>query len=124
MKLGAIVLDSDDSESLSDFYSKLLGWLNHRVDDEWIIVAKDRDALPALVFQQIDSYTRPVWPTEKDRQQQMLHLDFYTSDVENSVKHAISCGAVLSEVQYDKHWRVLFDPAGHPFCILPDKPPE
>ncbi len=41
MKLGAmaIILDSGNSEELSDFYSKLLGWTKHKSDDgEWIVV--------------------------------------------------------------------------------------
>ena len=54
-------------------------------------------------------------------QQPMLHLDFYvqadTFGIE--IDHAISCGATLSEVQLAEAWKVLIDPAGHPFCILP-----
>ncbi len=38
MKLASVVIDSKDSEALSDFYQKLLGWEKLRVDEEWIIV--------------------------------------------------------------------------------------
>ena len=124
MKLGAIVLDSANSEQLSDFYSKLLGWTKQRYDEEWIIVASDKGEGVPLVFQQTDNYCPPVWPAQDGKQQQQMHLDFYVDDVAESVKHALSCGAVLSDVQFDKHWRVMLDPAGHTFCILPNKPPE
>ena len=46
-------------------------------------------------------------------------VDFHVEDVEEGVKYALSCGATLSEIQFDERWRVLIDPAGHPFCILP-----
>jgi hypothetical protein len=33
------------------------------------------------------------------------------------VQHALSCGATLAEFQPQELVRVLFDPAGHPFCL-------
>lgn len=122
MKLGAVVLDSGDSEALSDFYQRLLGWKKKRIDEEWIVVFSDAGEGLPLVFQEVPSYQRPVWPWEAEKQQQMAHLDFYTDDVEASVRHALSCGATLSAVQLGEGWKVLLDPAGHPFCILPNTP--
>ncbi|MDR2909083.1 MAG: hypothetical protein LBU86_04295 [Oscillospiraceae bacterium] len=124
IKMGAIVLDSDNSEALSDFYSSLLGWEKIRYDEEWIIVKSEKDEGTPLVFQQAEHYLRPVWPAEKDSQQQMLHLDFYVDEVAPAVEYALSLGAALSPVQLVDYWRVLLDPAGHPFCILPNKPPD
>ena len=123
MKLGAIVLDSGNSEELSNFYQKLLGWTKYRQGPEWIILKSDSGEGLPLVFQEIDCYQRPVWPARADAQQQMTHLDFYTDDVPASVAHALACGAVLSPVQLEDSWQVLLDPAGHPFCILPTHPP-
>lgn len=65
-----------------------------------------------------DDYVPPVWPTTREAQQQMAHLDFHVSNVEEAVAHALSCRATLSETQYDEGWRVMIDPAGHPFCLL------
>lgn len=124
MKLGAIVLDSSDSEMLSTFYANLLGWTKQRYDAEWIVVASSQGEGVPLVFQEVDAYEPPEWPTVRERQQQMIHLDFYVDDVKASVQHALSCGATLSDVQMDDAWRVMLDPAGHPFCILPNKPPQ
>lgn len=124
MKMGAIVLDSSNSDELADFYQKLLSWTKHRYDDEWIIVSSDSGEGTPLVFQEVRDYERPVWPSKQEHQQQMIHLDFYTADVEEAVKYALSCGAQLSKVQLEDGWRVLLDPQGHPFCILPDTPPS
>ena len=122
-----VVLDSDNSEALSGFYEKLLGWTRypHSEDDEWIVVNNGKkDGLPELIFQQIENYVRPTWPVEKDRQSQMVHLDFHVEDMEEGIKHALSCGAMLSPIQLEDEWRVLLDPAGHPFCILPPRYPK
>lgn len=70
-----------------------------------------------LLFQDDDDYIKPVWPAEPGQQQQMMHLDFHTDDVEKDVRHAIACGATPAETQYSEKWRVMLDPAGHPFCI-------
>ena len=123
LKLGAIVLDSGNSEELSAFYEKLLGWTKHRYDEEWIIVSSGGGEGTPLVFQEVKNYERPVWPGVSGKQQQMLHLDFYVDDIEKGVRRALSCGAELSKIQLEDGWRVLLDQAGHPFCILPNMPP-
>ena len=117
MRLGAIVLDSDDSESLADFYQRLLGWENYSNDGEYVYLSCDEKSLP-LIFQEDKDYRKPAWPTCHEQQQQMIHLDFYTDDLDNEVNHAIRCGAELAKTQYSDYWRVLIDPAGHPFCIV------
>ncbi|MCR6704763.1 MAG: hypothetical protein NVV66_18580, partial [Cellulomonas sp.] len=33
------------------------------------------------------------------------------------VERAVALGARLADPQPDPRWRVLLDPAGHPFCI-------
>jgi catechol 2,3-dioxygenase-like lactoylglutathione lyase family enzyme len=126
MKLGAVVLDSDDAEKLSDFYRDLLGWEKIRPEADWIVVYdKDGDGT-ALTFEEIDDYERPVWPWEKHKQQQMLHLDFYLKpgEPEGAVEHALRCGAKKSEVQFTDDWVVMLDPAGHPFCLIPFVKPQ
>lgn len=73
-------------------------------------------------FQQVDGYVPPIWPTTPEKQQTMAHLDFHAEDMEEGVQHALACGATLSEVQLEEGMPVLFDPAGHPFCIAPMPP--
>lgn len=117
----AVVLDSGDSEELCGFYAEMLGWLRipSNPGDEWLVLVKDNGF--ALVFQQVEDYRPPVWPDAEDQQRQMMHLDFYVENPEAAIEHALACGARLSEVQFGDFWKVLIDPAGHPFCILPKR---
>ena len=122
-----VVLDSDNSEELSAFYEKLLGWIRypHGSNDEWIVVNNGKkDGFPELIFQEAKNYVRPVWPDAADKQAQMMHLDFHVEDIEEGVKHALACGAEFSLIQLEDSWRVMLDPAGHPFCILPKRYPD
>ncbi|MCL1918755.1 MAG: hypothetical protein FWG14_10635 [Peptococcaceae bacterium] len=124
MRLGAIVIDSGDAEELSAFYQKLLGWTIERQffeGEKWVIVKSMDDGMSRLVFQEVADYKRPKWPSAEGLQQKMLHLDFYVKkdDFDNEVEHALSCGAALSEIQLSESWKVMLDPAGHPFCIVP-----
>ncbi|WP_130863230.1 VOC family protein [Bacilliculturomica massiliensis] len=124
MKLGAIVLDSDNIEELSDFYARMLGWTkNSQVQDgeKWITVAKEDYSETPLVFQENPEYKCPKWPSSKEEQQQMIHLDFYVSmdEYESTIEHAVKCGAKMMENQFSDNWKVMTDTSGHPFCIIP-----
>ena len=116
MRLGAVVLDSGNAEQLAEFYQQLLGWTKHRNKMGFLYLSDGGDGI-RLLFQEDAHYERPTWPSEQGRQQQMTHLDFYVDDLAREVSHAISCGAELAAVQYSEFWRVLIDPAGHPFCM-------
>lgn len=124
MRLGAIVLDSDNIDELSDFYANMLGWKKEiQIHDEekWITVIKEDYSETPLVFQENINYKSPVWPSSKEEQQQMVHLDFYVSndEFEEKIKHAIKCGAKIMKQQFSDKWKVMKDPSGHPFCIIP-----
>lgn len=124
MRLGAIVIDSDKIEELSDFYAKMLGWTkNSQIQDgeKWITLVKEDFSETPLVFQENPDYVTPKWPSNKEEQQQMVHLDFYVcmDEFESKIEHAIKCGAKMSESQFSDSWKVMADPSGHPFCIIP-----
>jgi Glyoxalase-like domain len=54
----------------------------------------------------------------------VVHLDLTAGDgVAAVAARAVEAGAVLAEYQPDPRWRVLLDPAGHPFCITTIAPP-
>ena len=124
MRLGSIVIDSDNIEELSDFYEKLLGWKKSvQINDgeKWIIVAKEDYSETPFVFQENLDYVKPKWPSNKEDQQHMIHLDFYVSidEFKNKIEHAIDCGAKIADNQSTDDWKVMLDPSGHPFCIIP-----
>jgi len=51
----------------------------------------------------------------------MMHFDFQVADLDAAVAEATAFGATLAEHQPQANVRVLFDPAGHPFCLCLDE---
>lgn len=120
IKLYACTLDCVDPHALAKFYAALLSWDIVFFDEEYACVAApgvQQGAYPGFTFQRNTQYTPPVWPDAKDAQQQMAHIDFAVNDLEKAVQYAVQCGATIANEQFSDHWRVLFDPAGHPFCL-------
>ena len=58
-----------------------------------------------------------MWPEEPEAQQQMSHIDIAVNDLEKAIGHAVQCGATIAEAQFSDNWKVMLDPAGHPFCL-------
>lgn len=114
------VLDCDDPDALAKFYAALMKWEIMFKDDDYTCLGapgQKHAAYPCLTIQRNPDYVPPVWPEQKGAQQQMAHLDFAVSDLKKAVEHAIACGAKVADDQFSDHWRVMRDPAGHPFCL-------
>ena len=128
IKIFSITLDCKDANELADFYASLLGWEKRCDDPTFIEVSAQkgeplyRGEHPFIWIQQNEDYVPPIWPEEREMQQQMVHIDFAVDDIEKAIQHAIDCGARKSPVQYSENWTVMFDPAGHPFCLAQLKP--
>ncbi|MEU1339152.1 VOC family protein [Streptomyces sp. NPDC005827] len=73
-----------------------------------------------IAFQEAPGYRPPVWPPADGAQRTMMHLDFRVADLDEAVAEAVALGASLAPEQPQAHVRVLFDPAGHPFCLCRD----
>ena len=115
-----IVIDCADAGVLASFYNKLLGWeWTHPHANGWAAVTSPTGAV--IAFQEVEGYEPPVWPWEKGKQGQMLHLDFFVENLEEAVQYAIECGAKVAGVQHFKTSRTMFDPAGHTFCLDTDE---
>lgn len=110
------MLDTDDVETLTRFYSDLRGWRIHHLD-ETDGSLDPGEGVAFLNIQRNDDYRRPVWPGLIGEQQMMLHLDFEVTDLAAEVDRAVGLGATLPEHQPQERVRVLLDPAGHPFCL-------
>ena len=120
IKMSAFTLDCKDPQELAKFYAALLQWEIPFQDEEYVIVGApgtNQGAYPGITFQRNPEYQPPVWPEEPEAQQQMAHIDFAVNDLEKAVQYAIQCGATVAGAQFSDDWRVLFDPAGHPFCL-------
>jgi len=110
-----IGFDCPDANELADFYVKISGWKKEISSDEWAALRTPEGIL--LVFQTVADYTPPIWPWKSGEQQQMAHIDFYVDDLQEAENLALKHGARKSDVQSYDTSTVMFDPAGHPFCL-------
>jgi predicted enzyme related to lactoylglutathione lyase len=120
IKMYAVTIDCTDPHELAKFYAALLGWEIVFFNEEYAVLGApgmQQGAYPGITFQRNPGYKPPVWPDVPEAQQQMAHLDFAVNDVEKAVEHAIHCGATIAEEQFSDDWKVMLDPAGHPFCL-------
>lgn len=115
--LSAIVLGTPDVAGLLAFYRDLLGWEVRLAREEWAVLIGPGGA-PKLCFQHEPDHVRPSWPADDGDQQMQVHLDLAVDDMGGAVARAVMLGASLAEQQPQDDVRVLFDPAGHPFCLF------
>lgn len=113
-KLAAVSIDCDDPEVLATFYRKLL-------DAEVFYESPDFVALKGagimLTLQRVENFVSPVWPDGDVPKQ--LHLEFAVADLDTAERQVLELGARRAPVQPSPdRWRVLLDPAGHPFCLM------
>ncbi|MDF9810895.1 VOC family protein [Streptomyces sp. SPB162] len=115
MKLTAITLDCADPEALAAFYQQATGLSPHPRSDADFAGLTRGDGL-FFGFQRVDDYQAPRWPGQIVPQQS--HLDFKVDDLDEAEAALLTLGATRPEdPPNDGAWRVLLDPAGHPFCL-------
>ena len=110
-----ISFDCLNANELADFYVKMTGWKKELSSGEWAGLRTPEGIL--LVFQTVENYVPPIWPWKNGEQQQMAHIDFKVDNLKEAEEFAISNGAKKSDIQFFDTSTVMFDPAGHPFCI-------
>ncbi|MEU7062555.1 VOC family protein [Streptomyces sp. NPDC046161] len=115
MKLTAITLDCADPQALAAFYRRATGFALHEKSGADFAGLTREDGL-FLGFQRVDGYVAPSWPGQTVPQQ--IHLDFEVEDLDGTEALLLEWGAVKPVHQPDEdRWRVLLDPARHPFCL-------
>lgn len=120
MKLTAITLDCADPQELAEFYRRATGFEVHPASDADFAGLTRSDGL-FLGFQRVDDHRAPQWPGGSVPQQ--LHLDFEVDDLDAAEALLLELGAGRPESQPGgDRWRVLTDPAGHPFCLTRRRP--
>jgi hypothetical protein len=111
-----VSLDCADPAELAEFYVQLLsGRLL------WSRPTSVGVQVPGLllILQRVENYGPPQWPGAS-----LVHLDLTAGEqLDDPVKRAVALGARPADLQPDSRWRVLLDPAGHPFCITTLAPP-
>ncbi|WP_330306890.1 MULTISPECIES: VOC family protein [unclassified Streptomyces] len=118
MTLRAITLDCPDPPALAAFYQQATGLEPHPESDAEFAGLTCEDGL-FIGFQRVDDYQAPRWPDQTVPQQ--FHLDFAVDDLDEAESLLLALGATKPEHQPNEtRWRVLTDPAGHPFCLVRD----
>ena len=109
-----VTIDCADATELATFYSQLLGMTIAYQDDNVAMITGDSG--PALGFGNVDHYTPPPWPDENSQKQ--FHLDLKVADIAAAEVASEKLGATRPDHQPGgDRWRVMLDPAGHPFCL-------
>jgi hypothetical protein len=112
-RLALTVLDCDAPAPLAAFWAGILdGTVVHSTDDVAVVKADGG----SLAMARVAGYRPPTWPDGVIPKQ--IHLDLTVDDLDAAEAEAIRLGARRAEVQPgQRRWRVLLDPAGHPFCL-------
>lgn len=111
--LKMVTLDCRDPATSARFWSKVLGWEQPYADDNYAMLTGPDHALG---FGRVEDYQPPSWPNTQGSKQ--FHLDLAVEDLEAAEKTCVELGATVPADQPGEgKWRVLLDPAGHPFCL-------
>ncbi len=113
-ELKMITLDCPDPRAEAAFWSRLTGWDVVHEQDDYAMLAGPGGA-PALGFGRVADHEPPGWPNERGSKQ--FHFDLACADIAASEARAVGLGATVAPQQPGETWRVLLDPAGHPFCL-------
>ena len=130
MMVTSVTIAAPDPRTLAGFYSHLLDWPvtvsepprpGRPPEDGWAQLEPPPGTPgPTLNFEYEADYVAPTWPSAAGEQQIQAHLDIAVEDLAASTAWAVESGATLAEFQPQDDVRVLFDPAGHPFCLFAD----
>ena len=113
IRLGAVAVDCPDPAALGDFYREVLG-LKVVLSTADVVALEGSGFL--LSFERVEDHRPPTWPGGQMPKQ--LHLDLAVANLDLEETRILALGATKAEIQPNpEKWRVLIDPAGHPFCI-------
>jgi predicted enzyme related to lactoylglutathione lyase len=119
-RLAMVTIDCPDAEAEARFWAELLGGeLQHAERDYGMVAASG----VTIGFGRSEDFQPPAWPDHDGRKQ--FHFDLAVADIDAAASRAVELGATLPDhqpaVQEGGTWRVLLDPAGHPFCLTDEK---
>ena len=111
--IAMVTLDCADPRAEAAFWSALLGWEVAAVEDEYAMLKGPESVL--LGFGAVPDYAPPGWPNENGSKQ--FHFDLKVDDLDAGEQRCRDLGATVPADQPGETWKVLLDPAGHPFCL-------
>ncbi|MGW3459201.1 VOC family protein [Streptomyces olivaceoviridis] len=114
-RYAAVTFDCADPVELSRFYAEMFGLSVAYTSDDFVFLG-GKDGAPGLGFNRLADYRRPTWPDPAREKQ--AHIEVGVDDLDTAEERLLKLGATKPETQpQPDRWRVLLDPAGHPFCI-------
>ncbi len=113
--LAMVNLDCTEPPALARFYAEALGWQVTHSEADYAMIS---DGTTGVGFGRVPDYRPPAWPDTAAPKR--YHLDLYVDDLDEAEQRCHKLGATTPDFQPDgQRWRVLLDPAGHPFCLCP-----
>ncbi|MEU6366697.1 VOC family protein [Streptomyces sp. NPDC046931] len=113
-RYAAVTFDCADPADMARFYGELLGMSVVFSSEDFVLLGKE--GATGLGFNRLADYRPPTWPDPT--QEKQAHIELGVDDLDIAEKRLLDLGAVKPEFQpQPERWRVLLDPAGHPFCI-------
>jgi hypothetical protein len=115
-----VTMDCAEPQPLAEFWAALLSGELAFTTPNAVGVRAGSLWLAAM---RVDDYRPPTWPSGDVPKQMHLDLDVDVDDLEAAAAEAVRLGATPAPFQpAPEHRRVLFDPAGHPFCLTTQSP--
>jgi len=112
--IGWFTIDCSDASAQAEFYRTALGWEISFNEGPYSAVT---DGKVTIEFNAVEGYEPPQWPDARGAKQ--FHLDLMVDDLDEAAAALLAAGAAQPEFQpVGERFRVLTDPAGHPFCII------
>ncbi|MGW1590221.1 VOC family protein [Streptomyces sp. NPDC002386] len=113
-RYAAVTFDCADPAEMARFYGESLGMSVLYSSDDFILLG--REGSTGLGFNRLADYRPPTWPDPA--QEKQAHIELGVDDLDIAEKRLLDMGATKPGFQpQPERWRVLLDPAGHPFCI-------
>jgi predicted enzyme related to lactoylglutathione lyase len=112
-RLAMVTIDCGEVKPVAEFWAAMMGYDIVANTDDYAMLRGAEGA--AVGFGRVPDYQAPGWPNERGSKQ--YHFDLAVDDVDEAADRAVELGATLAEPQPGETWRVLLDPAGHPFCL-------
>ncbi len=114
-RLGLTAFDRPDALALADSCNAIIGGdLVPGDDDGWVEI---HTPTGKLAFQEIDDHRPPTWPNGDVPEQGHIDIDVLNLDGAEAV--VLRLGALKATTQPSPdQFRVMIDPAGHPFCLV------
>ena len=113
-KVWYVTVDCHDPERLAEFWSELLGVEVRGTLENFVFLARPSEEAVAMAFQRV---------SEDKAVKNRVHPDVHVEDLEAVTTWVEEHGGErVADHEIDGfHWRVMRDPEGNEFCVVPNQ---